>query len=57
VQGPTGAQGPTGPAGPTGPMPTGAVTSTTITALVKLTQSAYDALPTKDAATLYVIVG
>ena len=42
--GPTGAQGPVGPTGPGGPV-------------VSMTQSAYDALETKDANTLYVIVG
>jgi lysophospholipase L1-like esterase len=35
----------------------GNVTGTGITSIVKLTQAAYDALGTKDAATLYVIVG
>lgn len=34
-----------------------AVTSTTITSIVKLTQAQYDALAVKDAATLYVVVG
>lgn len=33
------------------------VQSTTVTSMVKLTRAAYDALGTKDAATLYVIVG
>lgn len=33
----------------------GAVGSTTVTAIVALTQSAYDALPTKAPTTLYVI--
>jgi hypothetical protein len=46
VQGPP---GPAGPAGPQGPEPTGVWRSWTGT------QSAYDALPTKDPATLYVI--
>ena len=44
VKGDTGAQGPVGPTGPGGPV-------------VSMTQSAYDALETKDANTLYVIVG
>ena len=42
--GEAGAQGPVGPTGPGGPV-------------VSMTQSAYDALETKDANTLYVIVG
>ena len=33
------------------------VTSTDVTSIVKLTQAAYDALGTKDANTLYIIVG
>ena len=44
VKGETGAQGPVGPTGPGGPV-------------VSMTQSAYDTLETKDANTLYVIVG
>ena len=44
AKGETGAQGPVGPTGPGGPV-------------VSMTQSAYDALETKDANTLYVIVG
>lgn len=44
VKGDTGAQGPVGPTGPGGPV-------------VSMTQSAYDALETKDTNTLYVIVG
>ena len=44
AKGETGAQGPVGPTGPGGP-------------IVSMTQSAYDALETKDANTLYVIVG
>ena len=43
-KGDTGATGPTGPTGPGGPV-------------ASMTQSAYDALETKDANTLYVIVG
>ena len=42
--GPTGARGAVGPTGPGGPV-------------ISMTQSAYDALETKDANTLYVIVG
>lgn len=34
-----------------------AVTSTDVATIVQLTQAAYDALATKDPATLYVIVG
>lgn len=44
TKGETGAQGPVGPTGPGGPV-------------VSMTQSAYDTLETKDANTLYVIVG
>lgn len=44
AKGETGAQGPVGPTGPGGPV-------------VSMTQSAYDTLETKDANTLYVIVG
>jgi hypothetical protein len=51
--GPSGAVGPAGPAGATGPVgpagPPGV--------WVQLTQAAYDALGTKDPATLYIIVG
>lgn len=45
-QGERGATGPTGPQGPIGPP-----------GLVKRTQAQYDALTTKDANTLYAIVG
>jgi hypothetical protein len=45
-------------AGDIGAQPAGNyVTSTTITTIVRLTQAAYDALATKDASTLYAIVG
>lgn len=33
------------------------ITSTTVTAIVEMTQAAYDALGTKDPNTLYVIIG
>jgi hypothetical protein len=39
------------------PAAIGAVASTTVTSIVKLTQAAYNAIGTPDAATLYVIVG
>jgi hypothetical protein len=47
IQGPQGTTGTTGPAGATGP--TGAV------AVVQTTQAAYDAIPSPDPTTLYVI--
>jgi hypothetical protein len=52
LRGPVGATGPTGPAGPTGP--SGAINSD-ITAIVTLTQAAYNALSPKVATTLYII--
>ena len=41
---------------PSGDTVAGGVSSVTVATIVTLTQSAYDALPTKDANTLYVIV-
>jgi hypothetical protein len=35
----------------------GLVQSDSVTSIVSLSQAAYDALPTKDAATLYAITG
>ena len=47
----------TGLKGEAGQIPTNTVTSDEITRIKKLTQSAYDALETKDENTLYYIVG
>ena len=47
LQGPAGPQGPAGQPGPEGPQGQ----------WLRMTQAAYDALPVKDPATLYVIVG
>lgn len=56
AQGPQGLTGPTGAQGPEGPMPNGAVLSTSLTSIERLTQTAYDAL-TPNSNTLYIIVG
>ena len=41
---------------PTGDTVAGGVSSASVATIVTLTQSAYDAIPTKDPNTLYVIV-
>jgi hypothetical protein len=55
-QGPQGPQGETGPQGPQGPMPSGAVTSSTITTIWSGSQSDYNNLGTYDNNTFYVII-
>lgn len=71
VRGPAGADGPPGPEGPAGPQgpagevtqaeldaaTAGMVTSADVTTVDVLTQADYDALATKDPATLYIIEG
>lgn len=62
IQGVAGPQGEIGPIGPEGPSPDTSTfaTKTELNALTKieqLTQAQYDALATKDANTLYVVVG
>lgn len=61
-QGPQGEVGPEGPQGPEGPAPDTSTFATkaelnALTKIEQLTQAQYDALATKDANTLYVIVG
>ena len=56
AQGPTGSTGPEGLPGPAGPAgPPGDVTSATVDVLWTGTQAAYNAIGTKDPATLYFI--
>jgi hypothetical protein len=56
-QGPQGPQGAEGAQGPQGPMPSGAVTSSTITTIWRGTQAEYNALsPNYDNNTFYIIL-
>lgn len=58
LQGPQGEPGADGEQGPPGEPPADVVTSETVSAIVAITQAAYDALPTpRDAAILYVVTG
>jgi hypothetical protein len=57
IQGPMGIQGPQGPAGTNGEKGDPGIETDGITAIVKLTQAAYDSLDPKSSTTLYLIVG